>query len=286
MQAETPQTVHVIDFGSMVDRFMVDARRVAFFVGVAQHAAENDAIGAYQMARAGRTSALEHVPSGLSAEKVREGRHEMADWVLAQGLRDLVEAFEKFMEAPFSAAMLAARIAGVIDAAAEAKWRKEFDNVGLHGKCKVFADVLGIAVPGDQHFATLNRYRNCLTHRRGFVHDIDCDAGTGHMSTTWRGFDLILQLEDGRELSESEFMGRAFDVPGHIVLRFVNRSKAHPVGARATFSVEELSELVFTFTASAREFAVAAIARLVELGVKQDPAEVAPVDTSAAGARA
>lgn len=248
-------------------QFAREARRIAFFVGFTYHATSDERNVRYELESKPSSASLQHLPPELSPERIREGRAELASWVVAQAVRDLVEAFEGIMVDPYYVGLLALRNSGALSQSQVTSKMKAFtESGGLASKCKAMQVDLGFTVPNARHFDSLTRVRNCLSHRRGVVGRKDCDEGADYMTSTWIGFDIYAELDDGRQIFD--IVGKVLDRPATICARVVERSRQHHIGTRVVFATHELSEIIFTFTNTADAFVRGFAARLAELGVR------------------
>lgn len=135
-------------------------------------------------------------------------KREFPGWVLANGLRDCVEAVHAFLEEARRICSLWTSLVHV-DRMTGAEWnnwrRKEeaeasdFHAMGLPGKFDVLIGYSPIlATPLRDHILTINRGRNCLVHRQGKVTSRDTNTPEGLM-VRWLKMQLIARDLEGVE---------------------------------------------------------------------------------------
>lgn len=246
--------------------FETTIRRLAFFAGLTHRAREDDSVCDYyiEAAPGGMTFGL--LPGGLSAETIREGRTQLAQWTAEMALRDLVESFEQLMTPPFHAAIALMVKDGTLSTAKAKEISRGFNFGGLKEKCDRYREHVGLTISVERHFGTLNKFRNTQTHRRSIVSTHDVDEATGTMATTWTALEIQLIGESGATYSGADAIDVALNEPASIALRIVDRKVEHVPGQRLQLDIHQLHEIMVMMHMEAQNFIILVAKRLVELG--------------------
>lgn len=180
-------------------------------------------------------------------------RHEFADWVFTNALRDVSEAFEVFLD--YAHARLQD---GLILKGKDRKSAVKEHNKYTRMACKAKSEVLvqidpSLVVPYWAEFETITAFRNCVSHRRGIVHETDVnDPVQRALVLRWLGFDWGLILDDGSSLP----ITAAAPEGGAIVqATVVARSRKFELGTRVGVTPEEIAEMLMSYDRSAEVFA-------------------------------
>ncbi|MBA8888932.1 hypothetical protein FHW12_003168 [Dokdonella fugitiva] len=237
--------------------FQERVRRVAMMIGLVHNIRDNELVVRYQLGASPVGVELSHLPPTQSPEEIKLARHGLAVWVLACALRDLVESFERILEPVYYFGTFGRSRLNEIPFEDVEPMREKFEKGGLDLKIVRLRKHLGIDVQYAEEFASLNKVRNCLTHRSGIVQKWDCDnSDCPHLTARWLGFDPKVEWPDGR---------RELVVPGMVVeggptllVEVVQRTKRFDLGASLYFEAHELSELLFMFSQASMGFVHAA----------------------------
>lgn len=106
---------------------------------------------------------------------------------------------------------------------------------------------------------SLQKTRNCLEHRAGFVGLIDCAPGEKELKLDLPHLKMAVQI-DGREVDMKP--GLRVEKGGEIIIRLAKRTRTFALGQRITFQGDEFAEI-----AHALQFFVSELVeRLIKLG--------------------
>lgn len=246
--------------------FETTIRRLAFFAGLTHRARDDESVRDYyiEAAPGGMTFGL--LPGGLSAETIREGRTQLAQWTAEMALRDLVESFEQLMTPPFHAAIALMVKDGTLSTTKAKEISRGFNFGGLKEKCDRYREHIGLTISVERHFGTLNKFRNTQTHRRSIVSTHDVDEATGTMETTWTALELQLIGESGVTFTGADALDVALNEPASIALRIVERKVEHVPGQRLQLDIHQLHEIMVMMHMEAQNFIILVAKRLVEIG--------------------
>ncbi len=255
----------VLDLDKLRQAHSANIQRIAFIVGMTQAIKGDERLTTYLVEPNPTGMTLDHLPPGLSPEQIADGRHMLAQWSLAQGLRDLVEGLEDILTAPFRLG-IAARVGqgSLTPGDADALLRR-FLTGGLIIKANFLRDELNIELPCRREFASLNDLRNCLAHRRGMVGPEDCRNQPG-FTLRWLGFDVIFQGDDGTE--KPLVLGELIEQAGQIAIKFADRERTYLLGQRLELESHMLSELLFMFDQAGKTVIGQISGRLEQFGVQ------------------
>lgn len=197
------------------------------------------------------------------AKRPEEAREEFRAWVIANGLRECVEAVAPALEwarrfcflwtrdgaavpLPDGKCQLQARISGE-------EWNKEivvggrkFDRLPFPEKIEALRTAYGFEPPElTPHAVSLNAARNCLSHRSGLVGEADLKApGDPGLVMKWRR--LRLSIGEG---AEARILDKGSRVEAGDLLKpeIVDTERTIPVGERIIITANEYVEMALTF---------------------------------------
>ena len=86
-------------------------------------------------------------------------------WIIANGLRELVESFGLFLDGIHGMCRMIRTVNGEL---AEAEVRA-FERKGIEAKLKVLKERFCIGTKRDRYFGSISQARNCITHRQGVI---------------------------------------------------------------------------------------------------------------------
>ena len=208
-------------------------------------------------------------PAQNLAMEIVQAREEFGTWVLANGLRDCVDAIGPSLELARKICFLWTR-EGEVTEVEEGKlklsaqisgeeWNvhiidkaRDFEYWPLRKKLDHLQDKYHLPQPElSEDILSVSYARNCLTHRKGMVGPEDLkDKSEGGLLVKWRKFELQARGENGARVLElpAEVQG------GEIVsCRYVNVSRKFALGDRIHFSPAEFVDISMTFLLFANE---------------------------------
>lgn len=179
---------------------------------------------------------------------------EYREWVLSNGFRDAIENFSSFLES-------AHRVLSVWEL--QEKQDKgtpvfkndlnrifldsgnKFHRLGLPDKIYHIAIEHGIQIKDSYkgQVLSINLSRNCYVHRNGIVSDRDAND-SGILTVKWARLRTFLKNEDG----EHELvLGKALEKDSMLCIKLEENEKSFAIGEQLSFSVEEMSEIMWCF---------------------------------------
>jgi hypothetical protein len=177
----------------------------------------------------------------LSDAGLKEAKQNFQRWIEGNGLRELNESFTVFLDAIHWACMMIARPGPLSQPFPHVKLQKKFEKAGLDQKLRDLEKDYGVISKYKDGLLTLNRARNCLTHRRGIVGHDDLEKGESHLVVKWYGFDGIVSDASGNTKILQPVLPRM--TISEVKLIVVERSKSFKLGEVIAFSTHDLAEI-------------------------------------------
>ncbi|MEH6638665.1 MAG: hypothetical protein V7717_05285 [Porticoccaceae bacterium] len=174
------------------------------------------------------------------------------EWILSNGFRDAIESVSSFLES-------AHRVLAIWDLIEKQnsgapikgdEWNQIFQDVGnkfhrlgLPDKLEHISKEHGIEVTDSykEQILSINVARNCYVHRNGIVSDRDINE-ENTLKVKWSRLHTFLQNEDG----EKELVpGMLVEKESTVCVRFDENEKAFSLNEQLSFTVEEMSEILW-----------------------------------------
>jgi len=201
--------------------------------------------------------------AGNKVMNVEDARREFRSWVLANGLRDCVEAVgptlewaRRFCFIWTQPGKVILKADGKLQLQAEIPtedWNSEivdgakaFEWMGLPNKLDHLNQRYGFPIPElAQHILSLNKARNCFSHRRGIVSQVDVnDPSSNSLEIMWRRLQFSLKNDEGERLLELPATVEGGSLLG---MEFVDHKKTFVVGSSIDITPNEFVEIGMTF---------------------------------------
>jgi len=217
-------------------------RRTAIFMGLGINAANDPDFKQYELAK---ITGMQFVLPNTDEEILANFKKEFGVWIVACGLRELIETFSVFLDEVNMACLLIGVSCKQISEKESEACNKKFHRDGLRDKFISLQDHFGIRSIQRDSLISINQARNCLTHRRGIVGVKDCDDGEKELVVRWMGVDIYIETPTGEILLWQPFPVEEVSLPegGDVKLKFPERIKIFPLHTRITFSPRELQEI-------------------------------------------
>jgi hypothetical protein len=242
-----------VDFQKILEVALKGVRRATVFLGLGVNAALDSKFDKYQLTDIAQVQLL---PSSVDDKTLSHFKDEFKTWVVANGLRELIETFSEFLEKLHEACFVIANHNRQLTVHTLTEQQTAFEKNGLPTKFAVLKDKFTVAPTHTAYILTLNQARNCLTHRSGVVKRIDCNMNNS-LKVNWLGMDLIVQTPSGdRHLLEK---GRVETEGGDIMMQFVERERVFPVRSVVRFSPKDLAEICWFFIREAQSTCATAV---------------------------
>jgi hypothetical protein len=231
------------DFDQLREIVALGVRRASIFMGIGANAAGLDPPLSHVL---DDKAQFVVVPQEVSAKVSSEFLREFENWVVANGLRDLVETFSIFLAETYAMHFLFEK--GQVLAEDFERAKRRFEFKGVEQQLAAMNQLLALDGRFLSMYSSLNQARNCMAHRRGIVGLVDVPARNQPFVFTWRTRAMF--LEDGRDVSVLLQCGEEVHVEAgqKIVNSEVERSKNFALGEPIRLSRHELNEICFGVT--------------------------------------
>ena len=215
-------------------------------------------------------------PAMNQALTVAEAREEFRNWVLANGLRDCVEAIGPMLEwvrkfcflwtRPGTATPTSGEQFGLSASLSGEEWNthivqgaKKFDRLPLPDKLSHLESTYSWTRPKfSDHVLSLNAARNCLAHRDGVVGLADLkDPGDKELTVRWCTLQFSVSDGSGERIAK---VGDRVNAGETITPIIADTQKKFALGEHITFGVNEYVEFTLTFMLFAQQLGESALA--------------------------
>ena len=236
-------------------------------------------------------SFLDVVPARDRGFDVEGARSEFRTWVLANGLRDCVEAIGPTLEWVRKLCFFWTR-EGPVTPLEDGKFRlsgrltgdewntnivrgaAKFDRLPLPEKLSYLQKSYRWQRPElSDHILSLAAARNCLVHRDGIVGGKDLKLSGDHgLSVRWRKAELVAGPGTDERVLQA---GSHVDAGETVSVQFIDSEKSFAIGERVTFTVTEYVDISLTFLL----FGLQAQTSTMELQEHRRPAAATAIET-------
>lgn len=252
-----------IDFAKLEGIVAISVRRASIFMGIAANAGRID-------------PPISHVLDDkaqfkfIADDAPLAARREMVDafntWVIANGLREMIESFSIFLGECFLIRHLIAE-----QEFPDAVAKKRFERLGVEDQLASLSGDLPIDERFFTMFGSLNQARNCLAHRRGVIGVADVPTPGLPFVLRWR--TRTITLEDGRDVAQLLVAGEEIKVEAGENIRSeeVERTKTYAIGEAIILSRHELSEICLGITIATAAIRLRLYEFAKERGVQDAP---------------
>jgi hypothetical protein len=236
-----PQVEYNIDFGKILEVALKGVRRATVFLGLGVNVALDAQFNKYQLTDIAQVQLL---PPEVNAQTLSHFKDEFKTWIVANGLRELIETFSVFLERLHEACFVIEHHVKPVALNNLAKQQATFGKYGLPDKITVLKRKFSVGPTHPAQLLTLNKARNCLTHRRGIVERIDCNL-IDALKVNWLGADIFAQTPSGEKHQLKK--GLVLKEGGDIMMQFLERERVFPIRSVVRFSPQDLAEICWFF---------------------------------------
>jgi hypothetical protein len=244
-----------IDFDAVLAPAFICVNRACIFMGFGTNAARDPNFKTYQLPELPQ---FQVVPAELPDETLAEFKDEFGIWVVGNGLRELVEAWELVLDG-FHAVILQSEFWAASKSSSPnpeqyTKRELQFTKLGISKKFDLLEKKFEIHFPFRIELESLKKARNCLTHRFGNVTEHDLNE-VGCLAISWRALELFGRHKDG-----SEFLPNIegpypidFPVDSPFMMRPGVRRKRVSLGEKIHFEPREIKGLCYTYLVAVQQ---------------------------------
>lgn len=246
------QHVHNIDFRKFFSIGDTGVRRAVLFMGLGLNAAHRDDFNDYQLNKLPQHPeqtqfAMDFFPDDLPLERVGEFKKEFATWIVACGMRELIEHYALMLDQIYINAMILLHAKKALPESFDPeKSIRRFERSGLPEKFVELERRLDLKIDGAACASELYEARNALTHDLGRVNAKR--APDGNLTVSWRAWNInAIGSVSGSTQPIINLLGKATPEEMRIEMSFVDRRKQFPVNSMVRFTQQDLWEICFFF---------------------------------------
>jgi hypothetical protein len=251
-----PEDVN-IDFDAIKEIADKGVRRAVVFLGIGFNAAKDSSLTKYELTD---VTQLQLVPPDVNSETLAKFKDEFGIWIVACGLRELIETFAVYLDAIHNACLFMAFHKQKVPGTEAEKFRKTFPYEGLEDKMKHLGERFSVRCERPDLLLSINQARHCLTHRRGIVGQEDCGT-SAQLQVKWIGMEVFIETPSGEIIPFQA--GSKQDIylsdGGTVKLRFPERSESFQRGSYLKLSHGALAEICYFVHNSTVEILASAI---------------------------
>jgi hypothetical protein len=234
-----------INFKQILSIAQIGVRRASVFMGFGVNAALDDSFMNYHLTH---LTGLQLVPDSVPPETLSQFKNEFKTWIEGNGFRELVESFLSFLDRVHEAAYMIKSSSTGIKVSELQERQITYEKQGLPNKLNLLNSEFAIAPKHPEYIKSLNKARNCLTHRRGTVGVEDLIDGKCCI-VKWLGADLFIETSSGeRHLLEDCIKNKkSFPEETTVMMQMVEREKRFNLGCQIILSTRDLAEVCWFF---------------------------------------
>lgn len=260
MADETKPRKVTIDLDEIWEPAGMGILRGSAFAGLGTNAARDPNLTDFELPGLLKMSYLRWTPN-IEEIKVEFGR-----WILANAFREAVESFALALDRSYEGLLLC-------------DWTKsgkrptfgrfrKFHYAGVEGKLDILQTEFGVQTTAALYFRSLNRARNCLTHRMGIVGPADCTEERV-LVVRYRRMEFVAVEENGSEQVLPVDSGGTFQTGSafRVALRYKEEECRFPLGARLLLEPSDVKHIFWTLNQCGLELKSGISAKLQQMGV-------------------
>lgn len=236
-----------IEFNKILEVALRGIRRSSVFMGLGVNAALDEEFSDYQLSR---VSHIQLVPSDVGLDAVDHFKEEFSRWVVANAMRELVESFSLFLDRVYEAcSFIKCHCVKRVDQEKFTQQLRSFSGQGIPNKLNILENSFGIVVNHDSYIKSINKARNCMTHRGSIVGPEDLTSDNS-LEVKWLGIDFKVE-EPGGEVSDIWELiqtGKRLEQGGSLQAHFVERQLDFELGRPVHFNPNDLAEICWFWT--------------------------------------
>jgi hypothetical protein len=271
-------TKHIkVDFTEIQDTAYKGVRRTAVFMGLGLNAATDPKFKRYQLSE---ITHMQFIPEKVSDETVLHFKTEFGRWIVACGLRELIETFSVFLDKIHEACLLMAVSQGKMTHKLALEHHNSFLWKGFTEKMKTLHERFGVYSQYNDHLGTVQLVRNCYTHRRGIVGKADC-GDSQQLELRWIGMDVYIETTDGDIINLNLPLqeGVCVEKGGTVKVKSAERKRSFQLGTVVDIPPKELAEICTLILWATNEITKSAFAYAKSIGIPNDNSLSASVPT-------
>jgi len=189
------------------------------------------------------------VPFSVSAEVLAQYKQDFRAWILGNAFREIVIGLEVSLNRAFQVCCLARQ--KTQQRIASRKEAREFNYAGVDRKLEILERDFSVAIPERPFIASLNKARNCLSHRSGFVSPPDCTESEHvpeKLVLLFTRFEIVVTSDGSREsiVPHDAIAPVQLEPGGTLQLRHVEVRKEFNLGTVINLDPADIRDIVHT----------------------------------------
>lgn len=252
-----------LDLDRMWEPVSVGIRRAYVFAGLGTNAALRSDLNDFHLPGLIK---LSFVPHAATPEVLADYKRQFNAWILASAFREMLEAYSVTLDSVYSAFVLTEMAAG--RSVSKARLRK-FDHAGVEGKLEIIEKEFEIPCRTKPYLASLNQFRNCLSHRMGRVGPQDC-SGERRLVLRFAHWEYFVYHPDGSETVIPPHVTSPFLIKegGTMAIRMSETQREFEEGSLVVLDADDIRGLFWTVYESSRQLKEESIKFLRRKGVE------------------
>lgn len=234
------RTIH-LDFDRLIEVLRKGVRRADVFLGVGLNAATHQPPISHVLPSEGGLQ-IQLTKEELNAAEKEHVSHEFGKWIVANGLRELLDTFSNFMSRLYIFLYLLRRD-GVQNGADQLCSPRRFERMGIGEKLKTLSAFIDVSPEAQQIIESLNGARNCFVHRFGMIGPSDIEDASKEFVLRWNVIQIEVQEPSGNVVEGDEIFSKVFEKGGDVLGRIVGRSKTYKLGEELVLDKGEVREI-------------------------------------------
>ncbi len=257
----------IIDFDKLKDIAFRGIRRTSVFMGLGVNAARDDRFKEYHLPD---LMMLRVMPDSVNDQTLAGFKTAFHQWIISNGLRELVETFATFLDQIHKVCLL---ITGSKDKASDEErnaYGREFEKKGIEAKLDSLRGEFSIFTSREKYFSSINKARNCITHRQGKVGSKDLKDQNA-FRLVWLGMELYAETTSGRRHSLMPPFPKdsiILESGDRVMVSFVERVKEYKLGETVTFSPNDIGEICLLFHLATDDITKSALEYAKNMGIE------------------
>ncbi|MBN2591651.1 MAG: hypothetical protein JXA96_17430 [Sedimentisphaerales bacterium] len=184
----------MIDFDKIKDVALRGIIRTSVFMGLGINAARDDHLREYQLSD---LMMFRVMPESVDDQTLATFKSEFHQWIVSNGLRELVETFASFLDEIYKACVLIKRNKTKVIHEDVNRSLYKFEKMGVTNKLSLLRSEFSIFTDREKYISSIIKARNCITHRQGKVGPEDI-RGKGTFRLVWLGMEIYAETTSGR----------------------------------------------------------------------------------------
>ena len=233
-----------INFDNILNIANRGIRRATVFAGFGINAARDDQFIDFDLSK---LASFKFMPTDVTAEVMSDYKIEFERWIIVSALRELIESFSVFLDSIHHACLIMATNKGKYSESKALEYKSAFEFKGLEKKLKKLKNRFDIFTSREDYLISINKVRNCLSHRRGVVGTIDVNKKQS-LVLKWWGLSLYVLSTSGVRTELTTPMpsgGILIKDGGGVYLGFKDKNKSYPIGHAIAIEPKDLIEICY-----------------------------------------